>query len=80
MWFAAVISVSEKGCGFAPSYFPLKGEGKHMTLWSRFRISAPVATEWVEWEEVNYLSLKIWVWPNGFQQKVVGEYEPGPLE
>ncbi len=76
-WFALTIfpTMPDPGCGFTGPSKVWKGEGKHLTIWGRYRIGALVATEFVEFEKVRYLSLQIWVWPNGFQQDRVGEWD-----
>lgn len=74
--YSAVVQVHPEGCDFAGPWKVYKGQGKHLTIWSRFKIVAPVATEWIEFDEVNRLSLKVLIWPNGFQEKVVGHYAP----
>jgi NHL repeat len=77
-WFELTIFPSmppDQGCGFTGPSKVWKGEGKHLTVWGRYRIGALVATEFVEFEKVRYLALQIWVWPNGFQQDYVGDWD-----
>ena len=54
-----------------------EGEHKHLTIWARFKITASVW--WYEgdvYDFVNREAMQIWVWPNGFQQRVHNHWEP----
>jgi sugar lactone lactonase YvrE len=75
--YAPVVHVNEEGCGFAGPFKVYKGEGKHLTIWTHFEIWALVVTNEVQFKKSTFLALKVWVWPNGFQEKVVGDYDPG---
>jgi hypothetical protein len=76
--YALIILVSQHGCDFAGPSKVWKGENKHLTIWGRFRITAPVATEWVEWTEEKLVSLQVWVWPNGFQERYITDWPCPP--
>lgn len=68
------------GLRFRKSLEGVKGEGKHLTIWGRYIITALALTDKVEIAFDTHLSIKVWVWPNGFQQKVVGKWDPGVIE
>ena len=52
------------------------GEHKHLTIWGRFRITARAFVYTGDvFDFVNREALQIWVWPNGFQQRVSGHWE-----
>jgi hypothetical protein len=76
-WAAPVISAHTCGAGFVEPYQVWEGEHRHLTAWARFLITAtvyiPKINETVE--EENRLALQIWVWPNGFQQRVKKSWE-----
>jgi hypothetical protein len=53
-----------------------QGENKHLTLWARFKITAVAFLYTGDYFDfVNRLAMQIWVWPNGFQQRVHGHWE-----
>lgn len=80
VYAATGLSITEEGCSFAGSWKVWKGEGKHLTIWTRHAITALVVTPEVQFTETKHLALLVWVWPNGFQQKVVRDYDPGIAE
>ncbi|HEY5943023.1 MAG TPA: NHL repeat-containing protein [Solirubrobacterales bacterium] len=64
------------GNGFADPSQVWAGEQKHLTLWARFKITALAFTYQGDvFDFDNRLAMKIWVWPNGFQQRTVGDWE-----
>jgi NHL repeat-containing protein len=71
------LMVHEEGCGFAGPWQVWKGNGKHLTVWTRHTIEVPVITDVVQEAFTNHLALLIWVWPNGYQEKVVRSFDPG---
>jgi len=77
-----VLSVSGHGCGFAGQTQVWAGQHKHLTAWGRYKITAHI---WLPTggtiDRVNNLGLQIWVWPNGFQQRVQTKWDdPIPIE
>jgi sugar lactone lactonase YvrE len=76
-WAAPVISAEPCGAGSVGPSKVWEGEHKHLTAWARFLITAtiyiPKINETVDKE--NRLALQIWVWPNGFQQRVKDSWE-----
>jgi hypothetical protein len=68
--------ISEDGGGFTGPWKVYKGEDKHLTIWSRFDAWAWVITDLVQEEFHTYYALQVWVWPNGYQQKYLGRYDP----
>ncbi|HSS41384.1 MAG TPA: NHL repeat-containing protein [Solirubrobacterales bacterium] len=63
--------------GFVGDQKVWEGEHKHLTIWARFKITASVW--WYEgdvYDFVNREAMQIWVWPNGFQQRVHNHWEP----
>jgi len=69
--------VEETGCDFANPSKAYKGEDKHLTIFGRWEITAPVVVP-PNFSELktNYLALQIWVWPNGYQEPIVKHYDP----
>ena len=67
-------SQPDPGCGYTGPMKVWKGEGKHLTIWGRYKIAADVATENIEWQEKNFIALQIWVWPNGWQEEWIGHW------
>lgn len=79
--YSPIVHVNEEGCDFSKPFKVTKGENRHLTIWSRFDIWTLVVTPEVQFTKSTYLSLKVLVWPDGSQQKVVGRYDPaGPPE
>jgi hypothetical protein len=72
--------VEENGCGFASPSKPYKGEDKHMTIYGRWSVSAFAISDLVQEVFTKYPALQIWVWPNGYQQPIVKEWNPGVEE
>jgi hypothetical protein len=69
--------VDGNGCGFAGPGQVWSGEQKHLTIWGRYTISATAFTfDGGAFTETNRLALQIWVWPNGFQQRVIKHWTP----
>jgi tripartite motif-containing protein 71 len=54
-------------------YVVRKGEGKHLTTYCRFELTILVPEKGYL---NNHLSFIGWVWPNGFQESVMREYDP----
>jgi|GEM_PF-705350 len=67
------------GCGFTGPNQVWSGEHKHLTIWGRYKI---IATAFLYTGDVfdftNRLSLQIWVWPNGFQQRREAHWDETP--
>jgi len=64
------------GAGFVGPLLVRAGEHKHLTIWGRFRITATAFVYTGDTLDfVNREALQIWVWPNGFQQRVNGHWE-----
>jgi tripartite motif-containing protein 71 len=65
------------GAGFNQPNQVYAGEQKHLTTWLRSKITATAFLwdgDFLDFD--NRLSMKIWVWPNGLQQRVSGHWEP----
>jgi sugar lactone lactonase YvrE len=82
-WFPAYYSpeldVDTCDAGFRVPYQVWAGEHKHLTTFGRFLITATAFTiggDTLDFD--NRLALKIWVWPNGFQQRVQTHWEETP--
>lgn len=58
-------------------YTVRKGEGKHLNAWCRFEISVLVPEIG---DMTDYHYFMGWVWPNGYQEAVVRDYDPGIVE
>jgi tripartite motif-containing protein 71 len=55
------------------------GEHKHLTIWARAKITAIAFTyEGDIFDFVNREAMQIWVWPNGFQQRVHQHWDVTP--
>jgi hypothetical protein len=50
--------------------------------WGRYTITATsFLPDGSTFDSVNYLALQIWVWPNGYQQRVTKHWSPAiPIE
>lgn len=68
--------VEETGCGFVGPSKPYKGENKHLTIYGRWEMSALAAHPLHSQLFTNYLALQIWVWPNGYEQPIIKDYDP----
>lgn len=81
-YYAPELSVDGNGCGFVGPGQVWSGEHKHLTIWGRFTIEATGFTPGGDTvTRTNYLALQIWVWPNGYQQRVVKHWTPSmPIE
>jgi hypothetical protein len=72
--------VEEEGCSFTGPSKPYKGENKHLTIYGRWAISAVIAVPVYQEVKTNYIALQTWVWPNGFQERIIRHYDPGIVE
>jgi hypothetical protein len=72
--------VEEDGCGFTGPSKPYKGEDRHLTIYGRWTVSAFAISDLVQEVFTKYPALQIWVWPNGYQQPIVKEWDPGVAE
>ncbi|HEX9944825.1 MAG TPA: hypothetical protein VGG03_22680, partial [Thermoanaerobaculia bacterium] len=65
--------IEDNSPGFAGPYRVWKGEGKHLTTYCRFELLILVPEQGYL---NNHLSMLGWVWPNGYQESVMREYDP----
>jgi tripartite motif-containing protein 71 len=64
------------GNGFTGPGQVWAGGHEHLTVWARFQITATAFTfDGDIYDFDNKLAMQIWVWPNGFQQRVEGHWE-----
>jgi hypothetical protein len=76
-YYAPELNVEGYGCGFVGPEQVWAGEHKHLTIWGRYLISATGVTAFGDViTEEHHLALQIWVWPNGYQQRVEKHWTP----
>jgi sugar lactone lactonase YvrE len=76
-YYAPELNVEGNGCGFVGPGQVWQGEHKHLTIWGRYTISATAfLPDGGGFTETNHLALQIWVWPNGYQQRIVKHWTP----
>jgi sugar lactone lactonase YvrE len=64
------------GNGFTGPSQVWAGEQKHLTIWARFKITANAFTfDGDVLSFTNREAMQIWVWPNGYQQRVHQHWE-----
>jgi hypothetical protein len=69
------------GCDFHGKLSAEEGEGRHMTAYGRFVVKAGVTLPDLSvFVFTERPALQIWVWPNGYQQRIVKTWETGVLE
>ena len=76
------LEVAGDGCGFVGPGQVWEGEHKHLNIWGRYTITAHGVSPYGDVvTETNRLALQIWVWPNGYQQRVAKHWTPNtPVE
>jgi len=78
-YYAPELNVEGNDCGFVGPGQVWEGEHRHLTVWGRYTITASGITPGGDVvTERNYLALQIWVWPNGYQQRVEKHWTPNP--
>jgi hypothetical protein len=64
------------GCGFTGPEQVWSGQHEHLTIWGRYKIIATAFTiDGDTLDFTNKVGLQIWVWPNGYQQRVETHWE-----
>jgi len=71
-------SILQLGCGFTGPWKVTKGEGKHLTVYSRFDVSVLMNTPQATWVLHDYIALQSYIWPNGFKDHVHQHWDGGP--
>ncbi|MGN6274862.1 MAG: hypothetical protein ACTHNP_02900 [Solirubrobacterales bacterium] len=77
-WVAVGTEITEYGCGFVGPQKVVKGEKKHLDIYTRVDVSDLVSTPYGAFVEHSYEALLVWVYQNGFQERVNREWDGGP--
>lgn len=73
--YSPELEVNGWGCGFTGPGYVWSGDHEHLTAWGRYAIHTITFTPNGDtFEQTRYLALQIWVWPNGYQQRVEKEW------
>jgi hypothetical protein len=77
--FHALLELQGYGVGFVGPNQVWSGQHEHLTAWARFKITAIAFLYDGDYLDfTNRSALQIWVWPNGFQQRIKKHWDENP--
>jgi len=78
-YYSPELELQGYGVGFVGPSQVWSGQHEHLTAWARFKVTAIAFLYDGDYLDfTNRLALQIWIWPNGFQQRIKKHWDENP--